>query len=87
MNTLSTSFIKKMLLVFLVVAGLYIAKDFLIPFAIGGVLATLFLPFCKWMEKKNVPRIVASFICLFALLLAVAGFFCFSRVADIFVGY
>jgi predicted PurR-regulated permease PerM len=64
-----------MLLVFLVVAGLYIAKDFLIPFAIGGVLATLFLPFCKWMEKKNVPRIVASFICLFALLLAVAGFF------------
>ncbi|MFN8316326.1 MAG: AI-2E family transporter [Chitinophagales bacterium] len=75
MNTLSTSFIKKMLLVFLVTAGLYVAKDFLIPFAIGGVLATLFLPFCKWMEKKKVPRIVASFICLFALLLAVAGFF------------
>lgn len=75
MNTLSTSFIKKMLLVFLVTAGLYVAKDFLIPFAIGGVLATLFLPFCKWMEKKKVPRIVASFICLFTLLIALAGFF------------
>ena len=53
MTTTNTSVIKKLLLLFLVFAGLYYAKAFLMPLFIGGILATLFLPFCNWMEKKK----------------------------------
>ncbi len=65
--------IKNLLLIFLVIAALYFAKEFLMPLAIGGVVATLFLPFCKWMEKKNVYRGAAVFASVFVLLLFVAG--------------
>lgn len=58
---------------FLVFAGLYYAKEFLIPLSIGAVLATLFLPLCKWLENKNVPRILAAFMCLLVLLLGITG--------------
>lgn len=73
MTATSTSVIKKLLLLFLVFAGLYFAKEFLMPIAIGGIVATLFLPFCKWMEKKNLPRFLAVFICLLVILLAISG--------------
>jgi len=73
MTTTTSSIIKKLLILFLVIAGLHYAKVFLMPLAIGGVLATLFLPFCKWMEEKKVPKVLAALICLFVLLLAIAG--------------
>ncbi|HLC82267.1 MAG TPA: AI-2E family transporter, partial [Bacteroidia bacterium] len=71
----STSILKKLLVLFLVSAGLYYAKYFLIPLAIGTVLATLFLPFCKWMEGKKLQRGLAVSICLLVLLLLIAGVF------------
>ena len=43
------------------------------PLSIGGVLATLFLPFCKWMEEKKVPKGIAALICLLVLLLTIVG--------------
>jgi len=61
MTATITSVIKKMLLLFLVFAGLYYAKSFLISLFIGGILATLFLPFCNWMEKKEDPQGVSRF--------------------------
>jgi len=73
MTITSTSFIKKLLLLFLVVAGLYYARVFLIPLSIAGILATLFLPFCTWMEKKKIPKGLAPVICLLVLLLIIAG--------------
>ena len=73
MTITSTSFIKKLLLLFLVVAGLYYARVFLIPLSIAGILATLFLPFCTWMEKKKIPKGLAPLICLLVLLLIIAG--------------
>jgi len=73
MTITSTSFIKKLLLLFLVVAGLYFARVFLIPLSIAGIFATLFLPFCKWLEKKKIPKGLASLICLLVLLLALVG--------------
>ncbi len=73
MTFTASSVLKKLLILFLVIAGLHYAKEFLIPLAIGGVLASLFLPFCRWMENKKVPRILAAFICVFILLLAIAG--------------
>jgi len=67
------SVIKKILLLFLVFAGLYYAKVFLMPLFIGGILATLFLPFCNWMERKKTPKGLAVFICLLALILLLAS--------------
>lgn len=65
------SVIKKLLLVFLIFAGLYFAKDFLMPLCIGGILATLFLPFCNWLQRKKTPKSIAVFICLLSLLIIV----------------
>jgi predicted PurR-regulated permease PerM len=73
MTITTSSIIKKLLVLFLVFAGLHYAKEFLMPLAIGAVLATLFLPFCKWMEEKKVPRGLATFICLLVLLLVIGG--------------
>lgn len=70
-----SSVIKKLLLLFLIFAGLYFAKKFLIPLCIGGILATLFLPFCNWMERKKIPRTISVLICLTLLLSILFIFF------------
>lgn len=62
------SLLKNLLLLFLAVAGLYYAQGFLIPLTLGALLATLFLPLCRWLESKKVPRIAAALICLLLLL-------------------
>ncbi|HSN49192.1 MAG TPA: AI-2E family transporter [Flavobacterium sp.] len=72
-----TSVLKKVLLVFLVVAGLYYAKAFLMPLFIGGILATLFLPFCNWMERKKTPKSLAVFICLLCLVILITSILAF----------
>lgn len=68
-----TSVIKKLLLLFLVFAGLYFAQAFLMPLFIGGILATLFLPFCNWMEKNKTHKGLAVFICLILLIVIIAS--------------
>jgi predicted PurR-regulated permease PerM len=68
-----TSIIKKILLLFLVIVGLVYAKIFLMPLTIGGILATLFLPFCHWLENKKLPRGIAVFLCFFGLILLMAA--------------
>ena len=75
MTTSLSSVIRKLVLLFLIFAGLYFAKDFLIPLAIGGILATLFLPFCNWMERKKVPKTIAVLLCLIVLLIIIFTFF------------
>lgn len=72
MATELTSFLQKLALVFLIILGLYLAKDFLIPLCIGGILATLFLPFCNWMQGKRIPKGLAVFICFISILLIIA---------------
>ena len=74
MTITSTSIIKKLLLLFLIIAGLYYAKVFLMPLCIGGILATLFLPFCNWLQKKKIPAAMAVCVCLLCVLLIIAGF-------------
>ena len=68
MTTSLSSVIKKFVIIFLVVSGLYYAQEFLIPLCIGGVLATLFLPFCNWIQKKKIPKGVAVLLSLCGLL-------------------
>jgi predicted PurR-regulated permease PerM len=67
-----TSVIKKLLLLFLIILGLVYAKVFLMPLTIGGILATLFLPFCHWLEGKKLPKGISVFICFLLLLLIIA---------------
>jgi predicted PurR-regulated permease PerM len=73
MTTSSTTIAKKIFLIFLIITALYYGQVFLMPFVIGGILATLFLPFCNWMEKKKIPKGLAVFLCFFALALFVLG--------------
>ncbi|TAL57181.1 MAG: hypothetical protein EPN85_14460 [Bacteroidetes bacterium] len=54
MTTTSSSIIKKLLILFLVFAGLHYGKDFLMSLTIGAVIATLFYRFANgWKEKKS----------------------------------
>lgn len=72
-TTTSALIIKKLLVLFLVFAGLYFVKEFLIPLSIGAVFATLFFPFSRWMETKRIPRGLAALICLLVLLFVITG--------------
>jgi predicted PurR-regulated permease PerM len=73
MTITNASVSKKIMLLFLLFTGLYFAKVFLMPLSIAGILATLLLPFCNWMERIKIPRGLAAFICLLTLLLTLIG--------------
>lgn len=70
-TTSLSSVIKKLLVLSLIFAGLYFAKALLMPLFIGGILATLFLPLCNWLEMKKMPKSIAVLLCMMALLLVV----------------
>ncbi|MCC8410772.1 AI-2E family transporter [Mucilaginibacter sp. UR6-1] len=73
-NELLPRSVQTLLLLFLIFGGLYFSASFLIPVALAGILAMLFLPFSRWMEKKGVNRTVGAVICVLALIAIVAGF-------------
>lgn len=77
MTITATTAVKKLLLFFLIFAGLYYTKAFLMPLCIGGILATLFLPFCHWMERRRLPKGLSAFVSLLTLLLLIASLFTF----------
>ncbi len=62
---------KKLFILLFVLVLLYFGKNFLMPLAIGGVLATLFLPLCKWLEGKKIYKGIAALTCLLLLLLVI----------------
>jgi len=73
MTIVSKAVIQPLFLLFMVVAALYFTPGFLIPLCIAGILATLFIPMCKWLEKKKVPKVIAVISCLLVLLVVIAG--------------
>jgi len=62
-----------LLLFFLVVAGLYFARPFLVPVCFGGLLAMLFLPASRWLQSKGLPRGVAILLCILFFVSICAG--------------
>ncbi|MEP7195504.1 MAG: AI-2E family transporter [Saprospiraceae bacterium] len=68
-----SSILSTLLIVFLIIAGLHYAKEFLMPLTIGGVLATLFLPFCNWMQGKKLPKSLSVLFCIITLLLIIVS--------------
>ena len=74
MSVTTTSIIKNLLLLFLIIVGLIYAKIFLMPLTIGGILATLFLPFCHWLENRKLPKEIAVLMCFLLLVLIIVSF-------------
>ncbi len=60
-------------LFFLVIAGLYFTKDFFVPVAIAGILAMLFVPLSRRLEKMGWNKALATLTCIFILLAVIAG--------------
>lgn len=58
---------------FLVIAGIYFAKPFLVPLCFGGLLAMLFLPVSRWFEEKGLARGLAILVCVLLFLAIVVG--------------
>ncbi|HAQ60728.1 TPA: AI-2E family transporter [Candidatus Delongbacteria bacterium] len=73
MTITNSSIIKRLLIIFLVFAGLHFAEAFLMPLTIAGVLATLLLPLSRWMEAKKIPKGLAVLISMLVLLAVLAG--------------
>lgn len=57
----------------LLFAGLYFAREFLIPLAFGGVLATLILPVSRFLESRGINKVLSIVACLLVLLLVAGG--------------
>ncbi|MGI4020077.1 MAG: AI-2E family transporter [Janthinobacterium lividum] len=77
-NSTTTSSLTKtvqiFLLLFLIFAGLYFSRSFLVPIALAGIMAILFLPLSRWLESKKINRTITSVICIVVLLIIVGGF-------------
>lgn len=62
---------QQLLLVVLAVVAVYYAKPLLVPICISGILATLFLPLCRWLERKKLKRGLTVFICFTLFIVGV----------------
>lgn len=69
----------------LAIAVLYFAREFLIPIALSGVLATLFIRFCNKLEAKGINRGLSSLlaILLFLGVIAVVVFLLSWKLSDL----
>jgi predicted PurR-regulated permease PerM len=65
------------ILLFIVLLGavLYFGKPLFMPLAIAGMLAMLFIPCCRWLERQGLSRTAASILCGMIFILAVGGIF------------
>lgn len=64
--------VNKLLLLVLVIAILYVGKPFLVPIALAGVLATLFVGIAKRLEDRGLNRALSSLIGVLLIVLAFA---------------
>ncbi|MGF7078337.1 AI-2E family transporter [Mucilaginibacter sp. UYCu711] len=68
-TTSLTRAVQYLLLLFLLFAGLYFSAGILMPIALAGIMAILFLPLSRWLEKKGINQTVGALICVLLLLL------------------
>lgn len=66
-----------LIIVFLSFSILIYAKAILLPLTLGSLLAMLFMPLCRWFEKKGIGRAFASLfsILIFLLILGIIVYF------------
>ena len=75
MNISASSLLVKLLLIGVLLTLIYVAKPFLMPLAIGLVIATLFLPMSNRLERMHVPRALSAGMCLLLIVLLFLGIF------------
>lgn len=74
MNALSlTRTVHLLLLLFLIFAGLYYARPFLVPLTFAALFAMLLLPLSLWMEERGLHRILTVLLSLLVLVAFFAG--------------
>jgi predicted PurR-regulated permease PerM len=59
---------KQLFFLFLLFAGGYFAKPFIVPIIIGGILATLLMPMCNALQKRKLHKALAVLICMITLI-------------------
>lgn len=79
--------IKLCLVLFAVIAIgfiIHIGQDVIVPFAFSVILAILLLPVNRFLERRGVGRVTATFISviIFSLVLSGVLYFLFSQIAD-----
>lgn len=74
---LSTSTLQKtvffLIFFFLIVAILHFFKPFLVPVCFGWLLAMLFLPASRWIQRSGIPKALAILLCILFLVSVIAG--------------
>jgi predicted PurR-regulated permease PerM len=70
-----TDSIKFLLFLFLLFAGLYYAKGFLVPVVFAGLLSMLFVPLSEKLENKGVNRGIGAALCILLFIGIIAGIF------------
>ncbi|MEJ0055532.1 MAG: hypothetical protein WDN75_07675 [Bacteroidota bacterium] len=73
MRITTTVVTKKLVLFFLIIAGLYLGRSFLIPVAIAALLATLLLPLSQRLEGWKIPKFFSVLFCIVLILLMVSA--------------
>ncbi len=72
-KTLLGKWVLILLLIFLSFSILIYAKVVLLPLTLAGLLAMLFMPISRWLEKKGLNRALASFVCVIIFLVILAA--------------
>lgn len=64
---------------------LYIGKTLIIPIFIALLFSLLMLPFSNWIENKGIPRGLAAFLSILAILILFVGlgFFLFTQIKEL----
>ena len=55
------------------IAILYFAKPLLAPLTVSAILAMLFLPVARWLERRGMQRIMSSLCCVICFMTVIAG--------------
>lgn len=62
-----------LLFLFMLIAGVILAKEFLLPMVFALLFSMLLLKRVKWLERKGFPRWLAILTCLSIVLLVIGG--------------
>ncbi len=65
--------IQVFLFLFLLIAGLYYAKPFLVPVAFAALFSMLLLPVCAWLEGKGLAKGLAVLLSVLLFVVVVGG--------------
>ena len=72
-STTLTRIITIVFFIFLMVSGLYFARQFLIPIAISALLSMLLIPLSNYLERKGIHRMMASIFCVLFMISIFGG--------------